>query len=395
MSARVRVKKVVIGEDEDGLQDLFNQMLGSGSADMKIAYPRYERLRELATKTVKLINMFAASEFFTVNAKDVVWSDAKAELVMYCEDATRDIDEQFGIDFSAYVMDYSVLPDQVREEFLRRYESIKTSEMVNKWILILDKLAPYKKQLSKPEPSPAFILNMPGVDFCPFVFARGLNIKQMLSMDLPPSMTRYIMALLQKIFQSTREIYSEITTPDIDIDQFVHIIVANIDKLKKIPELSRCGKAIDKLKQSVQLLKSNFGDYYKDFVVAKDQSVIMQRFVIDVSQKTSADTDVAAQFIRIIRFYQRQASSVKDPRIKKLLDNLSDKLSFMSRGSDNLFGSTEDAKEASDDSEPVPAAAAAPEPTPDSRSIDELVADIESVGARAAPTKKSGRKTHS
>ena len=62
----------------------------------------------------------------------------------------------------------------------------------------------------------------------------------------------------------------------------------NIDEIQKQPELHRCKDAFKKIKESVMMLKTNFNEYYRDFVDTSDNTIIMQHFIVDVSKSTEA-----------------------------------------------------------------------------------------------------------
>jgi hypothetical protein len=115
------------------------------------------------------------------------------------------------------------------------------------------------------------------------------------------------------------------TSPDIDVDEFVNVIVSSIDQIKNQPSLSRCTRAFDKIKESVHMLKDNFSEYYKDFLETKNSTIIMENFVIDVSKNTKKDPQLMQQFRKIISHYRSLAkSNIQNPQLRALFERVND-----------------------------------------------------------------------
>ena len=82
------------------------------------------------------------------------------------------------------------------------------------------------------------------------------------------------------LFNTTYDIYQIITSPDIDISEFSDIIVDSIKQARKM--IPRANKAFKKIEESVELLKDNFQNYYKDFITTKNPTIIIENFILDV-----------------------------------------------------------------------------------------------------------------
>ena len=125
------------------------------------------------------------------------------------------------------------------------------------------------------------------------------------------------------IYKTTYEIYEIITSPDIDISKFSDIIIQSIQQAKKM--IPRANRAFKKIEDSVELLKNNFQNYYKDFISTKNPTIILENFILDCSKENSddVDLDLARQFKRIVMFYQKKSQGkIKDPRINQLFEML-------------------------------------------------------------------------
>ena len=96
----------------------------------------------------------------------------------------------------------------------------------------------------------------------------------------------FILMFIAKLYEISYALYEIISSPDIDVDDFVKIIVSSIDTVKK--HIPRCDDAFNKIIESIDILKNNFDGYYKEFVASNNPSIIMENFVLDVSKNTKA-----------------------------------------------------------------------------------------------------------
>jgi hypothetical protein len=163
---------------------------------------------------------------------------------------------------------------------------------------------------------------MPGLQFCPIYGADGINFKLLYCDPRLDEMDRkYLLMILHKVYVISHEIYDILTSPDIDIDEFVQVIMSSVDDVRK--QIPRCDAAFNKIVESVDLLRNNFGDYYKDFVSSNNSAVIMENFIIDVSQRTEATPKLTAQFRKIISHYRKLASQKNNnPKLQMLFKHI-------------------------------------------------------------------------
>ena len=399
MSKVIKKKiKIPIDIKDQNLSEMFNQMLGTGAVNMSIAYPRYVRIRGLTDQLLKLFEMFNGSPFM---AKYREFAAEHAEIAAFVSHGRESWTALFSADFTDYEWNLTLVEDEQRAAFTEVYERMKKSDLVNTFIIMCDRLIPYKRSIGNPKAlSDAFIMSMAGVEYTPFPFTK-LNMKYIFSLPAATEPTRqFFLVVLNKAYDLSYRLWNEINTPDINVDDFVEIIMSNIKEIQKRPELNRCQKAFKKIEDSVHLLKGRFNDYYRDMVSAKNSTIMMEHFILDVSKSTKADPETTRQFRHIITFYRRIAQDqVSNPKVKMLFDKVEASFKELERGTSNLVNIKDDDAddESSDDddaeSAPGPAAVAA-EPLADmhaarvesaNRSIDELVAFIE--GGRAAPKK--------
>lgn len=331
--SRVKKIKVPIGAQDEDLSEMFNQMLGAGNVNITIAYPRYLRVKGICEQLLKLFNLLADSPFM----RNPEFANEKKQIQNFCTVSKKTIDEVFSMDFSDYVWNLTLLDDERRAAFTVSYEKMKKAEIVNTFILMCDKLVPYKKNFTDLDKlNPKFITSMSGVEWRPFPFTT-LNLKYIFSLVVTNATIAFFMTVLSKSYELSRMLYDEIQSPDIDVDQFVDFIMKSIDDIQKRPELNRCREAFNKIKESVTMLKTRFNGYYRDFISTSDSTIIMQHFIIDVSKNTNASPKITQQFRTIISYYRKIASDqITNPKIKMLFDKVNASFKELERGTENL-----------------------------------------------------------
>jgi hypothetical protein len=329
-------------------------MLGTGSVNMTIAYPRYKKIRGICSDLVKLFELLASSPFMRVYTD---FTSEKVQIERFCASSRLVMDEMFGMDFSMYEWNLTLVDDDQRKKFSEAYGQMKSSDLINTFIVMCDRLVKHKKHIADPEAlDHRFITSMGGVEWCPFPFT-DLNLKHIMSMSsIPAGSIKFFMVVLNKAYEYSYQLYHEVQSPDIDVDQFVEFIMKNIDEIQKRPELSRCREAFQKIKDSVALLKDRFNGYYRDFIATKDNTIMMQHFILDVSKETDASPIVTNQFRTIIAYYRKVAQSqISDPRVKMLFDKVNESFRTLDRGTENLVNIDETSAASSESSDEPPA----------------------------------------
>lgn len=329
MSARVIKRKMKGGASEDELSEMFNQMLGTGSVNIEIAYPRYVHLKDLTESIEKLIKAIANTPYVREGQPSI-----RDEFASFLAGIAEARELYFGCDLSDHMWNFASMDDGLYKKFCESYTAFKSSGIMNQFVMICDRLIMHRGDLSGDNPRPDFIFNMPGVDWCPLVFTK-LNLKHVCAIE--GYTQKFFMKALSKMLELTLAVYNEVTSPDVDVDKFADIIIKSMDQLRHQPGISRCDKAFAKIRDSIHLLKNNFNNYYRDFLSAGDSTIIMQHFILDVSNNTDADAQTIQQFRQIIRHYQKMASQqVKNPKLKAMFDRANECFKQMERNAPNL-----------------------------------------------------------
>jgi len=314
---KVKTKKVPIFDGSDIVKS-FNAMVGPDNVDLDIAYPRYKRIREICEKLLKLYSLFADSP--VMQRPGIEFSRPKEEIRRFYEE-NADLDKLFGVNLDKYQV-YSSATEEDRAAFSKSYESAKKSELIKKFIITCNNLIPYKKFLDVKAVNYKFVDAIPGAEWSPLPFT-SLNIKQIFA-HLTPAEKIFIITVLSKTLEFSLSLFNEVNSPDIDVDKIVQVMSNNIDRLIKIPALQRCRNAIACIKASMNLLRDNFSEYYKDYLATNDQTIILQNFIADVAkQQSTSDIRIIHEFRTIIDYFKKQSNQVKDKRTKDLVNQLS------------------------------------------------------------------------
>lgn len=368
-----KVKKIPIG-NVDGMAEMFNNMIGAGDVNIAIAYPRYRRLADLHADLLTVWKMVSECSFIN----QPKYAPIREEIAHFVE-MQQTTCELFECDLSAFSWDWSTLDEQSRRQFATAYDAVKKSQAIGQWVLACDKLVPYRKSfMTTGAFNPKFALNIPGHSWTPFPWT-SLDVKSALTAG-HQNVSMFFMAVLNKTYNLGYNIYEELQSPDVDVDQFVEFILSAIDDIQRRPELSRCREAFAKIRESVALLKTKFNSYYREFAETKDNTIMMQNFIIDVSQTTGASAKLTHQFHTIIRYFRKISSHQSmDPKMSEVLDKFSSHFTAGQSDTPNLVNPQDTSDESSDgssddssDDPPVTDSPAGDTPAPD-RSVDDWV----------------------
>lgn len=317
MKVRTKTVKVKVGDTND-VSALFNQMIGVGN--MEITYPKYLNVRNTCASMLKVFAMLADSPFFKLNPG---LSKQRDEINQFCSISAVAMKEVFSTEYA----DISTLSVDEQQRFNDEvFMKMRKSGVVKSMMSIYGKLTQYRKHYSKLDAlSYKFIIQMAGVEWKPFPFT-SLDLKQLFSMpNISENTIYFFMTVLYKTHSIGERLSQLLSSPDIDIDKFVDVIMSNIEEIQKRPELHRCSKAFKKIKESVQLLKDRFSNYYKDFLDTENSNIMMEHFILDVSKEANGDPQLIMQFRTIINYYRKQVQNTNmNPNVKAMIDKFAE-----------------------------------------------------------------------
>lgn len=304
--------------DQTELLDMFQQLTGDPSKlDPEIVKDKYERLKNDIIRCNKLILKFKEAILDRLHTKvgvDPFFDHEVKQLADFVERCQDYIDESVSDENLVYV--YQALKDSfIIEEYLKVCKALKSGEECIK---------------DRCNLSDSFIKRTVGEEFFVFDFAK-INFKHLFTHILEENFPeqdelsgckQYILVMCNMLYITTQDIYSIVTTPDVDIDKLSELIIKAIGAAKK--QVPRCDKAFRLIENSVDMLKNGMGTYYKDFVASGNPAIIFENFINDISSDLHIDTQTLGQFKRIIFHFRKQSNSMpkKNPKLDGVFSTL-------------------------------------------------------------------------
>lgn len=309
------IKKNLGGTNANDLGILFNQLLGDEkSLDPEVVMDKFNKLKSNIDTIKKILQKFTETIILPK------FSD-NATIMMHL----RDIKSFIELSKDIEMFDVNL------GNVINVYKQVKDSELINKLLITCKNLLIHSKHIEDINSlSDSFIHSEPGISLELFSFSK-LNFKTIFnSPHMNKDSKNYVLIVLSMLFTKSYDIYNLVTSPDIDIEKFSKIIIDSIQEARK--SIPRCDKAFNKIKHSVDLLKNNFNNYYKDFIESQSPTIIIENFVIDVSKDLNTDAETTRQFKRIVMHYQKrfnESGKSKDPKLTQMFETINEKFKIL------------------------------------------------------------------
>ena len=298
MSAKIKVRaKIPDFSGRDDLTRMFNQMVGVEEPDKNVVLPKFSQYRSNLNKIAKTLKLFSSETF----RKRFVEYDSHFEhiaiYVKQCEELIALIDS---------------LSD---DEKISRYVEIKSNNAIKNTILNcnllknhganIEKIGEYREQFAKLETTDAefprlvslagvFIEQYPSSELH-LLYVSKINFKTLwfdprCSFDLK----KFIVEMLHVVHKFSRAIFDLYSSPDIDVESFSRILVANLANLRS--RIPRCEDAFNRIESSIGMLQNNFGRYYNTFIDTKNTGVFFEDFVMDIATDGTIEKTVTVSY---------------------------------------------------------------------------------------------------
>lgn len=325
---KVRCKAILkSSESIDDMNGMFEEMMGVKDAEKSIILPKFVDVRNKAIHLYNIFMKFANCQIVTD--------------FPHTKEGMDDI-KDFAAKMKESVVFNELEKDKVetyenveQKDFNELYKKLKNNNYIQNLVVLCSKLKQYHTFLNdKTTLKDNFIGQEPGLSFQIFSFSR-FDLKLLwASNNIKQAVKDYVLLILHHIYIDTLEIYKIITSPDIDVDKFIALLMAAISKIRKIPQLSRCKNAIRRIESSVSLLKNKFNSYYRDSIASGNPNMIIENFIVDVSNQGKADSSLTREFRVIIQYMHKtsvEQNRFNDPKVKKLFDLLNSNFSMMEK----------------------------------------------------------------
>ncbi|NBV25227.1 MAG: hypothetical protein EBS05_25335, partial [Proteobacteria bacterium] len=315
MSGRIKSKVVNATLANKEIMDMFQGVLGgSGNSSLPVTHAKYLRLREHVDRFLRLLAVLRDAslmarfpEMREHLAKYVAALQGQQAASFRAPDFTPHLPALAGVAAAAgwTAADYARVPEAAVAEFEQVFAAVKTCSLVNTILVACKNLIVHKRSLEDKANLRDKFLREAGQVFAPLPDLPQLNFKRIYG-DTAGGDREFLLVVLHKMLAVSHDVYEALSAPDVDVDEFVEIIMSSVGEVKK--HIPRCDQAFAKIVESVGLLRGNFSSYYKDYAASGNPSVMMENFVLDVSKNTNATPQVTAQFRRIISHYRKLAS---------------------------------------------------------------------------------------
>jgi hypothetical protein len=308
---RRNVKTISKEIDTDEVNKLFNEMI-SGKPDEKIVSVKIAKSNKLVKKLVIINNLFVSSSFFSISE----FKNFKSDF------------DEFGNELSKF----SELFDAKLPSATEIYATVKDHKTSKKIIEVAAEMSPIANHFKDDNPG-TWIRNFPGPTIEVFKFSK-LNLKNVwFGLNGNEKGRKFIFSMLSKFYDTSLDFYKTFVSPDIDTSRVQTAIMKSIPMLKKIPELSRCGRAFDTIAKSANLLSDNFDKYHRKMVASKDPKIIFVSLLGDISENCKADAILFSQFRKISNFYRNKHNErkQKDDTMDSLFDKMDEHMKVLER----------------------------------------------------------------
>jgi len=327
--------------DQAELMEMFQQLTGDpAKLDSSIVKDKYERLKNDIQRCNKLVLKFKEAILDRLHTKagvDPFFDHEVRNLVDFVQRSNDYIDVE--------ITDVNLIPI---------YQALKDSFIVEEYLKVCKSLRVGEDCVKdRCSLSDKFIKRSVGEDFYIFDFAK-INFKHLFTHILEENFPepeehagckQYILVMCNMLYITTQDIYSIVTSPDVDIDKLSELIIKAITAAKK--QIPRCDRAFRLIENSVDMLKNGMSSYYKDFVASGNPAVIFENFINDISGDLHIDTQTLGQFKRIIFHFRKRANSM--PKKNAKLDGVFGTLDKIMEIMENDAGGAQDVEEEEED----------------------------------------------
>lgn len=320
MSRVITVNKSI---KDERLSEMFAQMTGTKAADPRVIIPKYNAIRKAAMIIIKTIEKFGSNEKMRKTFPDFI----------PCFNECLDYSKNLTLALQYHL----ITEEQVSEDNIHTlYKTCKEAREVRTISVMCARLR--KDQAVINDMNLHFIADQADCSYTPFPFSsfNFYNLwTEISNLDNgSDKIKEYVLQVLKKLMEKSYEIQNILVSPDIDVDEFSSVLIEAISKARA--QLPECRQAFNKIEEAVGTLKNNFSEYYKEFMVSKTPTSILESFIHDVSKSHKNNLKLKWQFMRIVNFYRKHSAGkiAKDSNLNYIFNTLDDHLDELGKATD-------------------------------------------------------------
>lgn len=323
MPGKIKSKVVQATINNKDVIDMFHGVLGTGEAvdlNLDIVHPKYVRIAENCSRFLRVLDALRDSAAMARFPAEL------AHLAHYVDDLRAKAAATFRAPdlrgpHGEFVRE-AVTKEQY-EAFATVYKDVKDSALVSTIIVACNNLTTHKAAIENIDAlQDRFLTRSAGLSFAPLPELPAVNFKQIYISDLlTADDKRFVLTVIHKLYATSHDVYEAVSAPDIDVKEFVNIVMMSLDDVKK--QIPRCEEAFARIRDSVGLLEGNFDGYHKDYIASGNPTIIMENFVLDVSKQEGTSPKITSQFRRIVTHYRKLASQqATNPKLRTLFQQV-------------------------------------------------------------------------
>lgn len=314
MAARIKTK--VVTQNKEDISRLMNQMMDPKKSDPAIITPKCKEAREIMDECGKVLIQLSTGML------------PKAFPAM-----NEDFDQivKFVVNMIEFIQLATIPDEKINEENIHElYFKIKTGRPTKELIASCGKLN--EDIINIQEGNLTFIANISDFVYRPLTFT-NLNFCDIWAQATSDGPKKYILKILAKFHGLVKELHEITSSPDVDLEEMSSVIIEALTRIKTV--IPGCEDAFKIIGNSVNMLKDNFGSYYKDFVVSKNPNTIFESFLVDVATKGKIKgIRLRSQFSKIINYIRQKATEagqIKDPNVVNMFSILEQNMDVLKR----------------------------------------------------------------
>jgi len=324
------IKQLLGGSSTSDVNGMFEEMMGLKDAELSIILPKFVKTRNLLRHIYKVLMQF--SNFIPLQLDFPDLKEPMEQIKLFANELKTSVVFNETKNNEETQEMYSSVS---KEDLNLLYKKLKQNPFVQRLIILCSNLKQYSRYFDDINNlKDNFIGQEPGLSLVIFDFSTFDLKKLWANSKITPMIKKYVLTILHNLYKDIFDLYKITTSPDVDIDKFTEVLLESIGQLRKQPGLHRCNNAFKRIEDSVELLKNKFDNYYRESVASSNPNMIVESFIIDVSNQGGADARLTREFRQIIQYMHTASAKTgknKDPNVQKLFKMLNQNFELMEK----------------------------------------------------------------